>query len=258
MSKHTKKESFWQKKCLPILNFIYKIIAFSLKQLMALLVSGPYVVYKLLFPQKRLPYKSHPFSKISRHILESRKAKRFIGVNLAITVLALTLIQAIFGTQPTLAQPDYFTQGQEEIAQIKSTYIITTEKTFKQPVAGYISQGFVAGHPGVDIAGNDNRLIYPIAPGKVVLTEFSDQGYGNTVVIDHGDNIFSRYAHLSYLNVYNGEEVNHETNIGAVGSTGWSTGYHLHLETYQDGIAVNPFNFIPQEYPYTYVDMSAK
>lgn len=98
-------------------------------------------------------------------------------------------------------------------------------------------------HKGLDIAAQQGTPIRPIRPGRVV---FSGErgGFGNAVIIDHGDGLKSVYAHCHELNVREGDSVGEGTVIGTVGSTGRSTGPHLHLEVHRDGEAVNPEPYV--------------
>ena len=69
-------------------------------------------------------------------------------------------------------------------------------------------------------------------------------GYGNYIVIDHGGGLSTLYGHCEAIYVYEGQQVNKGDTIGAVGTTGWSTGYHLHFEVRENGTAVNPFDYV--------------
>lgn len=84
-------------------------------------------------------------------------------------------------------------------------------------------------HKGVDIVGT-TKHIYPINTGTVVTNSYDSGGYGNYVVIDHGNNYWSLYAHMKQVYVKTGQSVNKDTILGVEGSTGRSTGSHLHLE----------------------------
>lgn len=103
-----------------------------------------------------------------------------------------------------------------------------------------ISQGFWLLHPGIDMATELGAPVRPVMAGKVIRAETGWLGYGNRVIIDHGSGYSSLYAHLSKIEVWQGQEVSVDTEIGKAGSTGHSTGPHLHLEIYQDGKAINP------------------
>ena len=80
--------------------------------------------------------------------------------------------------------------------------------------------------------------------GKVVYAGEIFWGYGKHIIIDHGDKITSLYGHLDKIYVFEGQEVKVEDEIGKMGSTGWSTGPHLHLEARVYGIPVNPRTFL--------------
>lgn len=97
-------------------------------------------------------------------------------------------------------------------------------------------------HKGVDLGAPYGRDVFSTGTGTVVFAGWMS-GYGNTVDIDHGGGFKTRYAHLSKINVSVGEHVGPNTVIGKVGSTGLSTGPHLHYEVYVAGNAVNPINY---------------
>ncbi len=100
-----------------------------------------------------------------------------------------------------------------------------------------------AQHAGLDMAGAHGEPIYAAAAGRVVRAERYG-AYGNTVDIDHGRGILTRYAHLSSINVSVGDRVDMGERIAGMGSTGRSTGTHLHYEVRIDGQPVNPRPFI--------------
>lgn len=105
------------------------------------------------------------------------------------------------------------------------------------------------GHKGVDIScsGAYGKPIYAAADGKVILAKNTNYGYGNHLIIDHGKidskQYSSLYAHASQLLVSYGQEVKKGQLIARVGSTGNSTGSHLHFEIRVNGVANNPLNF---------------
>ena len=98
-------------------------------------------------------------------------------------------------------------------------------------------------HTGVDLATSLGTPIYPIASGTVVFSGWQGS-YGYLIMIDHGDGIQSWYGHCNDLYVQEGDVVGTDTCIGTVGSTGNSTGPHLHLEIRINGEAVNPQNYL--------------
>lgn len=106
-----------------------------------------------------------------------------------------------------------------------------------------ITQYFSWRHTGVDIAGPPSNKILAASNGTVVLSGWQ-RGYGNTVIIDHGNGRRTRYAHASRLFVKRGEKVVRGETIAMVGSTGRSTGPHLHFEVYVGNRRVNPLTFV--------------
>jgi murein DD-endopeptidase MepM/ murein hydrolase activator NlpD len=102
------------------------------------------------------------------------------------------------------------------------------------PVLGYSRM-----HQGVDFAARTGTPILASAGGMVVFSGWGG-GYGNVVVLDHGKGMRTRYAHMHRIGVRNGQRVEQGQNIGQVGSTGLSTGPHLHYEVWQNGKPVDP------------------
>ena len=103
--------------------------------------------------------------------------------------------------------------------------------------------GRPAYHPGQDFAGAYGSPIYVTAPGVVSFTGVRS-GYGQTIEVDHSHGFKTRYAHLSAISVSVGQQVAVGQRIGAMGSTGRSTGTHLHYEVWVDGRPQNPLRFV--------------
>ena len=95
-------------------------------------------------------------------------------------------------------------------------------------------------HYGVDFAGSMGNAIYAVDAGTVVYAGWNDWGYGNLIMIDHGNGWQSLYGHLSQINVSCGQNVGQGDVIGAMGSTGNSTGPHLHFELSYNGAHIDP------------------
>ena len=111
---------------------------------------------------------------------------------------------------------------------------------------GYRSDPFTgagAMHAGLDFPGPIGTPILAAAPGKVVYVG-QKSGYGNVVEVDHGQGILTRYAHLSGFTATVGQQVTAGEQIARMGSTGRSTGSHLHFEVRLNGVAVNPRRFL--------------
>ena len=99
-------------------------------------------------------------------------------------------------------------------------------------------------HTGIDLAGNYGDKIFAYKKGTIVYVQYSNKSYGNMVLIEHDNGLKTRYAHMSSISVSNGQAVNCGQVIGHVGSTGNSTGNHLHFEVIINGSTVNPYNYI--------------
>jgi murein DD-endopeptidase MepM/ murein hydrolase activator NlpD len=99
-------------------------------------------------------------------------------------------------------------------------------------------------HSGVDFAGNTGEAVYASDAGVIVYAGWNDYGYGNMIMIDHGNGFQTLYAHLSALNVGCGQSVGQGEVIGAIGNTGRSSGAHLHFEI-MAGMKVNPWSYLP-------------
>jgi len=119
--------------------------------------------------------------------------------------------------------------------------------TFAWPVNSHWVSGypFSAWHPGLDLAGRLGDPVFAADSGFVVYAGWSNVGYGNLIVVDHANGWQTWYAHLSQIYVTCGQNVFQGTTIGAVGSTGNSSGPHLHFETRFQGDLPNPFNVLP-------------
>jgi murein DD-endopeptidase MepM/ murein hydrolase activator NlpD len=102
-----------------------------------------------------------------------------------------------------------------------------------------------ANHWGIDIAGNDGEGVYATDAGVIVYAGWNNYGYGNMILIDHGGGFQSLYAHLSGLNVGCGQSVGQGDVIGAIGSTGRSSGSHLHFEIMTSSFKINPWDVLP-------------
>ena len=111
-------------------------------------------------------------------------------------------------------------------------------------ISGYHFQPEI-NHYGIDIAGNDGNPIFATDSGVVVFAGPSQWGYGNEIVIDHGNGWQSLYAHLSMIGVSCGQSVLQGATIGAVGETGNATGPHLHFELRSAKYGrVDPMNYM--------------
>jgi murein DD-endopeptidase MepM/ murein hydrolase activator NlpD len=114
-------------------------------------------------------------------------------------------------------------------------------------VFGYRSDPFESEnaeyHPGIDFRGQTGDPVKTTANGKVIFTGWKG-GYGNCIVVKHNNDFETLYGHLSHINVHEGQDVNTGDVIGKVGSTGHSTGAHLHYEVRKNGKPINPAKFL--------------
>ena len=121
--------------------------------------------------------------------------------------------------------------------------------TFIWPANKHYLSGFdyspSTNHWGLDIAGNEGEAVYATDAGVVVYAGWNNYGYGNMIMVDHGNNFQSLYAHLTGYNVGCGQSVGQGELIGAIGTTGRSSGPHLHFEIRAISSFVNPWDVLP-------------
>lgn len=129
-----------------------------------------------------------------------------------------------------------------------STYIASLGISFVEPVQGILTSGFGVrrrdNHKGLDIANSMGTPIRAAASGTVTYAQYNSGGYGNLVIISHGNGVQTYYGHCSKLYVKAGQTVSQGEVISAMGSTGISTGSHLHWEVRINGVAQNPRNYL--------------
>lgn len=119
---------------------------------------------------------------------------------------------------------------------------------FVWPVGGDISQAYWGGHPALDISSWTGNVVKAPDSGYVALASSGDNwntGYGNYIIIDHGNGFTTLYAHLSSIFVKQGENVTRGEQIAMIGTTGRSTGPHLHFEIRYQGMQRNPATYLP-------------
>lgn len=134
-----------------------------------------------------------------------------------------------------------------KVSSINTSSIGVFIKPYDGIISSYFGIRWGRQHKGIDIVGDHvsckNDPAYAVADGTVILAEYSG-GYGNCVIIDHGNGIQTLYAHFGSLCVKEGDVVKAGDTVGLIGTTGNSTGYHLHFEVYVDGQYVNPLYFV--------------
>lgn len=121
--------------------------------------------------------------------------------------------------------------------------------SYAWPVAGTLWGGFGprwgSFHKGIDIGANAGTTVTAAASGQVVLSTFSDNGYGIYVIVQHADGSQTLYAHLSDRYVVLGQYVNQGETLAAVGCSGWCNGNHLHFEVIIGGGVADPLSYLP-------------
>jgi hypothetical protein len=110
----------------------------------------------------------------------------------------------------------------------------------RAPVGSPFGPRGIGFHPGIDLPGATGTPVGAAAPGRVIFAAHDPSGYGNLVEVAHGDGVVSMYAHLAGFSVRVGQSVATGTRVGRVGSSGESTGPHLHFEVRVRGAAVDP------------------
>lgn len=122
---------------------------------------------------------------------------------------------------------------------------LTGSGSYVWPAGGRITQGYAFYHKAIDIANQGGGSIIAADGGTVVVAGWVDNsGYGNRVIIDHNNGDLTLYAHLSAVQVQVGQTVNRGDVVGQMGSTGRSTGVHLHFEIRRSGQLLNPLGFL--------------
>ncbi len=155
------------------------------------------------------------------------------------SLLRLSVGETVSPELPPLANPDEYLPGEEAF----NGYI--------WPAQGVLTSGYGPRwgrmHRGIDIAAPVGTPIFAAAGGEVISAGWNSGGYGNLVKVKHEDNSVTLYAHNSRILVRKGQKVKQGQQIAAMGSTGFSTGPHLHFEVHQPGKgAKNPVAFLPK------------
>jgi len=182
-------------------------------------------------------FSGNPVSRVLRRVFETKKIRQTFGINL----LAIAITMGV--TSPSISA---FSSGEVEITNISPQVIqLTTQNSIRWPVESVrITQGYRRFHQAIDLAEPLGSPVYPLTEGKIEKVFHQKVGYGNHIIVDHGSGFKSLYAHLSKIVVKEGQEVDKNTVIGLIGSTGWSTGPHLHLEVYDNGQPFNPLTIL--------------
>lgn len=180
------------------------------------------------------------FSRHWRRLFEKSQIRQIFSLGLVLSVFIPAVV-----TPQALAFTDTLRVSTVAPNENISTGTVTAT-TFQFPLKNFfVTQEFSWHHWGVDLSADEGSPVFPVATGKVVEIKNLPWGFGNYLLIDHQNGQRSLYAHLSQIEVKEGQSVGKETIIGRVGHTGWATGNHLHLEVYQNGLPLNPLEVLP-------------
>jgi LysM repeat protein len=150
-----------------------------------------------------------------------------------------------------LTNPDTVREGQKLVIPhgrkelLRPKPQLALESPFAWPLAGTITQRFSDAHQAIDIGAPYASSVYAAREGRVIRSGWARTGYGYTVIIDHGDGLQSLYSHMKGEWVQVGDWVERGQLIGEVGSTGNSSGPHVHFEVRVNGARVNPLDYLP-------------
>jgi murein DD-endopeptidase MepM/ murein hydrolase activator NlpD len=201
------------------------------------------------------------FSTARAFAIQSGQTGALVGVAL----LAMAMAPADRAPRnQTLAQPE----RPPVTAVAEPAGPLTRGVTFEEPVRGFgINSRFgmrrlggepgVRMHKGVDIAAPQGTSVYSSAEGEVVRIGRQPEGYGNFIELRHPNGMNTLYAHLSRIDVASGDRVQGGERIGLVGTTGYSTGPHLHFEVRRNGAQVNPTRVVGETFQIVVSDAPA-
>lgn len=129
---------------------------------------------------------------------------------------------------------------------VRPTIDVSTNHSIQTPINFESeSRGFSWFHSGADLVAPIGTPVHPVMEGTVTATNYDPFGYGLHIIVSHDEDYESLYGHLSKIEVKEGQKVTLATELGLSGSTGFSTGPHLHLEIHQNGSLVNPSDLVP-------------
>jgi len=180
---------------------------------------------------------------------------------LAVAVLAMAAAPLNPDTVPSV-EPGAIPTAVPVVAEVEPAGPVTRQIAFAEPVKGYaINSKFgmrrlggepgARPHKGVDIAAPKGTSVFAATEGRVLRTGNQPEGYGRFIELRHPNGMTTLYAHLSRIDVATGQQIIADQRIGLVGSTGFSTGPHLHFEVKRDGTQINPSKVIGRTFDVT-------
>ncbi len=179
--------------------------------------------------------------KAVRKVLAKRELRRVVGVSLVAVVTAFYIVRNFSNIGgPIVLAVNLGDATPEATIDAGTTLSVQTPIRFD-----YESRGFSWIHSGADLVAPTGTPVFPIMPGVVETVAYDPLGFGNHVILKHDLGYESIYGHLSKAEVTEGERVGFTTELGLSGSTGFSTGPHLHIEIHLNGVPVNPADIVP-------------
>lgn len=165
------------------------------------------------------------------------KARRLVVVTTGLAIFGLSLVPRaeveVSADQPQIG------------FQLNNQPIGTQPSFFNLPVkTTVLSQKFSLHHRAIDLAAPSGEPIFPIGPGRVSEIETDSWGLGKMVEVKHSSGYLSKYGHLSQILVKKDQEVTITTPLGLIGTSGWTSGPHLHLEVWEGGVALDPLHHL--------------
>ncbi len=203
--------------------------------------------------QKEIPYTSVTRKSDSRVLGDIQTVVTGVnGVKETVETIEMinkTAVKTVVESEVIISQPvqEIIVVGTKKDTSVSNVYVSQLDciwplkRVAQQVVSAYYGDG--RNHKGVDIASPTGTPIYAAQAGTVVDAKYSN-GYGYHIIVDHGNGYKTLYAHCSQLLVNVGEAIYQGQVIALVGSTGISTGSHLHFEVIKDGVNLNPASFI--------------
>jgi len=178
-----------------------------------------------------------PASIWARKTFEFKNIQRLFGAIVVLSTFAIANYSDSISSLQTAIETNY------SRVEFDSPEIIT-ERSIRLPVDSFtITQGYNLFHPGLDLAAVKGSPVYPVMDGVVEKVGTEKFAFGNHVIVSHGSGLMTIYAHLSKIEVKEGETITKDSIVGLIGSTGWSTGPHLHLQVWEQDHWANPRTF---------------
>jgi hypothetical protein len=195
-------------------------------------------IIRVRIARREVKNASNKISSFFRRIFEHKHVRRVLGSNIALAVIASSFLPVSASNISETVEETYISSN---VVSLK------TEGHIQYPLDKIkLNQGYNFFHPGIDFEGITGDPVKPVMAGVVEAVGYSKVAYGNSILINHGNDYVSLYAHLSKIYIKKGDKVDLTSVIGAVGSTGRSSGDHLHLEIRENGRPIAPLTLLPK------------